>query len=76
MSKNNPVGNLPIEHPMLSKILQSAMKVYLDMPKEEVRALDKEIKSVTETNCSSDIYDIAKMLEYRVERCCRNFMTD
>lgn len=76
MSKNNPVGDIPIEHPMLSKILQAAMKIYLDMPKEEVKALDKEIKSVTETNCSSDIYDIAKMLEYRVDCCCRNYLTD
>ncbi len=38
MSLNNPVGNIPIKHLMLSKILHAAMGVYLDMTAEEVKA--------------------------------------
>ena len=75
MSVNNPVGNVPIETPMLKKIVGAAMTVYFDMPDNEVKALDKEIKSVTETNCGSDIYDMAKMLEDRVDKYCKRYLS-
>ena len=77
MSKNNPVGNIPISTPMLSKIFEAAWTVYLNMTEDEIKALDKEIKSVTETNCCADIYDMAKILEDRVSKYCeRNLFSD
>ncbi len=66
MSKKNPVGSIPIATPMLHRIVSAAMGVYLGMTEKEVKALDQEIKSVSDINCNSDIYDMAKMLEDRV----------
>ncbi len=74
MSKNNPVESMPIQTPMLRKIFNAAWKVYEDMTEKEVKELDKEIKSVTETNCSSDIYDMAKILECRVDAYCKRYL--
>lgn len=74
MSKNNPVGNIRIETPMLRKIVGAALTVYYDMSENEVRELDKEIKAVTETNCGADIYDMAKMLECRVDGYCKRYL--
>lgn len=75
MSKNNPVGNIPIQTPMLRKIFDAAWKTYENMTGNEVKELDKEIKSVTETNCCSDIYDMAKILEYRVDTYCKKYLS-
>ncbi|MBD5463967.1 MAG: hypothetical protein HDR24_13095 [Lachnospiraceae bacterium] len=75
MSKNNQVGNIPIETPMLKRILKAAMDVYIGMSEEETKALNEEIKVVTETNRSCDIYDIAKMLEDRVDSYCKNHLS-
>lgn len=75
MSKNNPVGNVPIATPMLSKIFDATWTVYLNMTEDEVKALDKEIKSVTETDCSSDIYDMAKILGDRVDKYCERYLS-
>lgn len=74
MSKNNPVGNVPIKTPMLSRVFDAAWTVYLNMTEDEVKALDKEIKSVTETNCSADIYDMAKILDDRVNKYCERYL--
>lgn len=68
MSRNNPVGNIPIETPMLKRIFQSAWKTYKGMTESEVKALDKEIRSVTEINCNSNIYDIAKIFDRFLEK--------
>ena len=75
MSVNNPVGHIPIETPMLKRILKSAMDTYISMTESETMALNEEIKSVTEINCGSDIYDIAKMLEDRVDKYCKNHLS-
>lgn len=75
MSRNNPVGNIPIKTPMLSRIFDAAWTVYLNMTEDEVKVLDKEIKSVTETNCSADIYDMAKILEDRVNTYCERYLS-
>lgn len=74
MSKNNPVGNIPKKHPMLSRILQAAMDVYRGMDDKEVIELQKEIQSVTETNCSYKIYDIAKMMRHEVDNYCEEYL--
>ena len=66
MSKNNPVGNIPIATPMLKKILRDAMHTYYNMTTSEKKALDAEIKSVTETNCDYMVYDMAQMLKHCV----------
>lgn len=75
MSENNPVGNIPIATPMLSRIFDAAWTVYLNMTEDEVKALDNEIKSVTETNCRADIYDMAKILEDRVDKYCKRYLS-
>lgn len=74
MSRNNPVGNIPIQTPMLRRIFSAAWKTYEDMTESEVMELDKEIKSVTETNCNADIYDMAKILERRVDAYCKRYL--
>ena len=74
MSKNNPVGKIPVETPMLKRIFNAAWKTYEGMTEKEIKELNKEIKSVTETNCSSDIYDMAKILEYRVDAYCKRYL--
>ncbi len=67
MSVNNPVGDIPIATPMLGRVLDAAWTAYSNMTENEVRALEKEIKSVTETNCDYKIYDIAQMLKSSVD---------
>lgn len=75
MSKNNPVGNIPIETPLLRRIFDAAWKTYADMTERQIKQLDKEIKSVTEINCGSDIYDMAKILEHRVDAYCKRYLS-
>lgn len=74
MSRNNPVGHIPIKTPMLSRILHVAMGVYRGMDDNEVKALNEEIKSVTETNCNHRIYDIAKVMEQEVSDYCKKYL--
>lgn len=74
MSKNNPVGNIPIETPILKRITIEAVKVYLGLSDEEVIALNKEIKAVSDTNCTADIKYIADMLANKVDSYCRNYI--
>lgn len=76
MSKNNPVWSIPIKTPILSEILQAVNKVYKKLTDKEVSELEKEIKSVTETNCSSNIYDLAKMLECRFDANCKDKLSE
>ena len=75
MSINNPVGNIPIATPMLSRIFDAAWTVYLNMTEDEVKVLNEEMKSVTKINCCSAIYDMAKMLEDRVDKYCKRYLT-
>lgn len=63
MSKNNPVGNIPTKRPILNRMKDAVMKIYLDLSEEEMKSLQVEIQSVTETNCDYKIYDIAKMFK-------------
>lgn len=74
MSKNNPVGNIPIETPLLKNMVAAVNSVYLGMNENEVRELDKEIKSVTDTNCSADVKCIAEMLEHRVDKYIKRYL--
>lgn len=63
MSKNNPVGNIPTKMPILNRMKSAVMDIYMGLSEEEMKALQAEIQSVTETNCDYKIYDIAKMLK-------------
>ena len=63
MSKNNPVGNIPKKRPILNRMKNAVMEIYLDLSEEEMKSLQEEIQSVTETNCDYKIYDIAKMMK-------------
>lgn len=63
MSKNNPVGNISKKRPILNRMKNAVMEIYLDLSEEEMKSLQEEIQSVTETNCDYKIYDIAKMLK-------------
>lgn len=74
MSRNNPVGHIPIKTPMLSRILHAAMGAYRVMDDNEVKALNEEIQSVTKTNCNHRIYDIAKVMEQEVSDYCKKYL--
>lgn len=63
MSKNNAVGTIPTKRPILSRMRDAVMEIYLDLSDDEMKSLQAEIQSVTETNCDYKIYDIAKMLK-------------
>lgn len=63
MSKNNPVGNIPKKRPILNRMKNAVMEIYLDLSEEEMKSLQEEIQSVTETNCDYKMYDIAKMMK-------------
>ncbi|MBD5463968.1 MAG: hypothetical protein HDR24_13100 [Lachnospiraceae bacterium] len=67
MSKNNPVGSVPIAMPILNRMKEAVMQIYMNLSEEEMKNLQAEIKSVTETNCSYRIYDIAQMMKDSVD---------
>lgn len=67
MSKNNPVGNIPKKRPILNRMKNAVMEICLDLSEEEMKSLQKEIQSVTETNCDYKIYYISKMLKTYVD---------
>ena len=46
---------------------------FFGMTQEEKEALNKEIKEVTDTNCSHDIKDIADMLADTTEKFCKDY---
>lgn len=66
MSKNNPVGDVPIATPLLKNMVSAVSAIYLNMSENEIRALDREIRSVTDKNCTADIKCIAEMYAQRV----------
>lgn len=74
MSRNNPVGNIPIETPLLRKMVAAVNDIYLDMSEDEVRELDKEIKSVTDTNCSADVKCMAEMFACCVDEYVKRYL--
>lgn len=67
MSKSNSVGTIPTKRPILSRMRDAVMEIYMDLSEEEMKSLQAEIQSVTETNCDYKIYDIAKMLKSCVD---------
>ena len=66
------VGSIPVSTPILKRFKKALMGVYDSLSDEERKELRHEIGLTKETNCDSDIYDISKMLEMRVEQDCRN----
>lgn len=67
MSKNNPGGKIPTKMPILNRMKNAIMEICMELSKEELKSLQAEIQSVTETNCDYKIYDIAKMLKNYVD---------
>lgn len=67
MSKNNPVGNIPIETPILTRMENAVMKIYMGLSEEEMKSLQAEIQSVTGSNCNYIVYDIAQMMKYDID---------
>lgn len=67
MSKNNPVGTIPVEIPILTRMRDTIMNIYIELSKEEEKSLQTEIESVTESNCDWVIYDIAQILKDYIE---------
>lgn len=63
MSVNNPVGNIPIETPMLRRLNVEFYNIIHNLTADEKKLLQEEINSVTETNCDYNLYDIAQMLK-------------
>ncbi|WP_297642773.1 hypothetical protein [uncultured Bacteroides sp.] len=63
MSKKNQAGNIPAKMPILNRMKDAVMEIYLELSEKEMKSLQAEIQSVTETNCDYKIYDIANMLK-------------
>lgn len=73
MSVNNPVGAIPARTPILIKMRNAMMKIYMDLSEEEMESLQAEIQSITEINCDYKIYDIAQMLKGCVDTAVNGF---
>lgn len=67
MSKNNPVGTIPVEMPILTHMRNTIMDIYMELSEEEEKSLQTEIESVTESNCDWMIYDIAQIFKDYIE---------
>lgn len=67
MSKNNPVGDIPIATPILKNMSAIINNFYHKLDGDEVEELAREISSVTDKNCTADIKCIAEMYAQRVE---------
>ena len=67
MSKNNPVGTIPVEMPILTRMRNAMMGIYMELSEEEEKSLQTEIESVTESNCDWTIYDIAQIFKDYIE---------
>lgn len=67
MRKNNEVGVIAIETPILARMREAVIQIYMDLSEEEMKCLQTEIQSVTETNCDYKIYEIARMMEPSVD---------
>lgn len=67
MSKNNSVRVITPELPILNRMRDAVMEIYMDLSEKEMRSLQAEILSVTETNCDYKIYEIAQMLKSSVD---------
>lgn len=63
MSVNNPVGNIPIETPILRRIKIEIYHIIHGLTGDEMKLLQEEMQSVTETNCNYKIYDLAQLLK-------------
>ena len=74
MSINNPVGNIPIKTPLLNKMLNASNAVYETMSDDEVLELDKEIKSLTNSNCRAEIKEFAEIYANRVDAYVRRYI--
>lgn len=61
--KRNIQGTIPEKMPILNRMRNAVMQVYMELSEEEMKSLQAEIRSVTETNCDYKIYDIAQMLK-------------
>lgn len=75
MSVNNPVGTIPISTPILERMRRGIMRVYRELTEEEIKDLNKEIKSVTEMNCNAYIKAVADMFADDVDFYCRTFLS-
>ena len=67
MSKNNTVGTIPVEMPILTRMRNAMMGIYMELSEEEEKSLQTEIESVTESNCDWMIYDIAQIFKDYIE---------
>lgn len=71
MSKNNHVGSIPIDTPILRRIKKAINKVFAELTADELKALEKEINAVTDYNCSWQIKAIAEMYADDVRLACK-----
>lgn len=56
-----------IKRPILNRMRNAVMQIYMSLSEEEMKSLQAEIEFVTETNCDYKIYDIAHMLKSCVD---------
>lgn len=63
MRKHNDICTVQISTPILNRMNKEIMQIYMGLSDGEMKCLQEEIQSVTETNCDYIIYDIAQMMK-------------
>ncbi|MDE5696591.1 MAG: hypothetical protein K2I96_04140 [Lachnospiraceae bacterium] len=58
---------IAVETPILRQMEQAIVQIYLDLSMDEMKDLQAEIQSVTESNCDFKVYDIAQMMKGYVD---------
>lgn len=65
--RRNIKGTIPEKMPILNRMKNAVMQVYMELSEEEMKSLQAEIRSVTETNCDYKVYYIAQMMRNCVD---------
>lgn len=72
--QNNLENSISEQFTILNRLEKALMQEYINMSDDDIMALNKEIKEVTESNCSYTKYCIAKSLENTVSAYCKNYL--
>ena len=67
MDRKKSVGIIPIRTPILRRLKIAINTAFNELTEEEIKALEKEIDSVTDNNCDWQIKDIADMFKHEVK---------
>lgn len=72
--QDNSEKSISEQFTILNRLEKALMKEYVNMSDDDILTLNKEIKEVTESNCSYTKYCIAKSLENTVSDYCKRYL--